>query len=203
MRFILFIAKGNLDSLNWGRVQLEFVFMKLTTDDFRSKNQKNGQIKPPQRKFRRGLILAGVTLIISLLLLFYWMSCTVQASSPADIRAFLESYFSTWSARDLKAYRSHFHEDARIFYISSKPYTIDSLDLNSFMTQQSFAHVSSSEPMYEKMTNFTANADPKAASVSVQWELHKGSVVITGTDRFILYREPTGNWKIMALLFYE
>lgn len=177
--------------------------MKLTADDFRSKKRKNDKIKPPHRKFRRGIIPTGVTLILSLLSVFYWMSCRVQASSPADIRAFLESYFSTWSARDLKGYRSHFHEDARIFYISSKPYTIDSLDLNSFIAQQRFAQMSSSEPMYEKMTNFTANADPKAASVSVQWELHKGSVVTTGTDRFILYREPAGNWKIMALLFYE
>jgi hypothetical protein len=177
--------------------------MKLAADDFRSKKQKNGKIKPPYPKFRRPIILTGVTLITSLLLVFYWMSCRVQASSPADIRAFLESYFSTWSARDLKAYRSHFHEDARIFYISSKPYTINSSDLNSFIAQQRFAHVSSSEPMYEKMTNFTANADPKAASVWVQWELHKGGVVTTGTDRFILYREPTGKWKIMALLFYE
>lgn len=177
--------------------------MKPTTDDVIRENPKNGKIKPSPRKFRRRIILTGAIVIISFVVVFYWMSRRTQASSPPEIRAFLESYFSTWSARDLNAYKSHFHADAHIFYISSKPYTINSLDLNSFIAQQSFAQVSSPEPMYEKMTNFTANADPKAASVSVQWELHKGSVVTTGTDRFILYREPAGNWKIMALLFYE
>ena len=167
-------------------------------DSPKKKNKKN-----PRRSFSRRKVLISVALTISLLSVLYWVLRTVQASSSADIRVFLESYFSTWSARDLKAYRSHFHENARIFYIGGRPYTINSLDLNSFMAQQNMAHMSSSTPMHEKMTNFTANADGKAASVSVQWELHKGDSVTTGVDRFILCREPTGSWKIMALLFYE
>src|SRR5574341_1194011 len=99
--------------------------MKSIADNLKRKNKKN-----PQRRLSSQKVLISVALVISLLSVLYWVFRTVQASPSADIRVFLESYFSTWSAGDLKAYRSHFYEDAHIFYISSRPYTINSLDLN-------------------------------------------------------------------------
>ncbi len=79
---------------------------------------------------------------------------------------------------------------------------MSSLDLNSFIAQQSIALARSPGSMYEKMTSFNADKDSRAASVTVQWELHKGSAVKTGIDRFILCRDQKGNWKILALVFY-
>lgn len=173
--------------------------MKPETEKANRKYLKAAEGKS-SRKSRRSILLISLV-VIFFVLVFYQTAWNAPDSSPPDIRAFLESYFSTWSASDLKGYRSHFHEDARIYQINNRG-IISSLDLNSFIAQQSIALARSPGSMYEKMTSFTADKDSRAASVTVQWELHKGSAVKTGIDRFILCREQKGNWKILALVFY-
>ncbi len=133
--------------------------------------------------------------------LWYGRSRSAQ-SYPPDLRPFLESYFASWSAKDLKAYAAHFHERARVFYLNSGRQIVLDLNLEDFLAEQANAQ-NNVKDMKETMTGFTGDADAKAASLAVNWKLYSGATVKSGIDRFTLCRDGTGQWKIIALLFYE
>jgi kynurenine formamidase len=113
------------------------------------------------------------------------------------LRLSLDSYFATCSAGDLKGYKSHFHENARILFIE-KGKSIKDLDLTSFIGEQALLQARISLPMYKKMTAFTIDADKQGVSATVQWELQKGSITEIDTHRFILFRDPKGHRNIIC-----
>ena len=127
----------------------------------------------------------------------------LRRAEPAqdDIRSFLESYFGTWSARDIAGYRSHFDPAAEIAMVEQGE-IVYVVQLDPFVEEQAKLISESREPMVEWMTTFTAQADAAAAQATVGWELQKGSQTITGVDRFTLIRDPQGQWKILFLVFY-
>ena len=116
-----------------------------------------------------------------------------------DLKPFLESYFSTWSAGDMIGYKSHFHRNAVVTLVDGGEVVL-SLPRDEFVARQAEAVVRAR--MVERMTSFTADEDGRAASVTAKWLLEKEGAKTTGIDRFTLIRDAEGKWKIAGLLFY-
>ena len=119
----------------------------------------------------------------------------------ANIRTFLNTYFSTWSARDMDGYGACFHPQARVFMFDSGDKVI-SQGLTDFLHDQKMGHERSQVPMVEKPIEMRIQGDMQGVQAEVTWVLTKGSAEVRGTDLFTLKREGNG-WKIMALVFYS
>ena len=138
---------------------------------------------------------------------FVILSCLLMACQPdaksvddGDVRAFLDRYFSTWSAKDMDGYCSCFHEQARITFVhQGQPQT---QGLTDFLHGQKLSHATTSVPMTEVPTGMKILRDDRAAQASVRWKLTKGAEITTGSDCFTLIKTSTG-WKIMSLVFYN
>ena len=129
-----------------------------------------------------------------------WCLRRAEPAQP-DIRPFLESYFGTWSAGDMAAYRAHFDPAAQIA-MAERGEIVWVEERDPFVAEQAKLIRESPVPMVERMTTFTAEADAAAAQATAGWELQKGGRTITGVDRFTLIRDPQGQWKILFLVFY-
>lgn len=141
--------------------------------------------------------------VIRFFLLFTLASCTAKSPThpdDANIRVFLNRYFSTWSARDMDGYASCFHPQARILFLAGTGEVV-SEGLTDFLHGQRLAHETASEPMTEKPVAMFIQGDAKAAQAQVTWVLQKGATQQRGTDLFTLKREGN-DWKIVCLVFY-
>jgi hypothetical protein len=118
----------------------------------------------------------------------------------ANIRTFLNTYFSTWSARDMDGYGACFHPQARVILLDSGD-KVTSEGLTDFLHGQKMVHQLSKVQMVEKPLEMRIQGDMRAAQAEVTWVLTKGSKEIRGTDFFTLKREGSG-WKIVTLVFY-
>jgi len=148
--------------------------------------------------------------VASMVCAFAVASC---ASSPrsgdgsdAALEKFLESYFATWSAGDMKAYGEHFHEYAVVTVLRdgrAAPWTAR----DRFVDGQRVIRERSAERIVERMTSYVADIDAHAATVVAQWELTRGAGVdahvTRGVDRFTLVKNEAGEWRIVALVFYS
>lgn len=121
---------------------------------------------------------------------------------PEGVRAFLDGYFGSWSRGDMEAYRAHFLERARIAFLGSDGLAWV-MRLEPFVASQRRAFEGPGPKPKERYLSFEADADERAASVTVQWELTNTRGVSTGVDRFLLVRDFNGDWRIASLLFYE
>jgi len=149
--------------------------------------------------FRRLAIHSSCAILVSSSL-----SCSPQAGPAAagdkDVRAFLDRYFSTWSAKDMDGYGACFHQQARISYLhEGAPHT---QGLTDFLHGQKLSHATAAEPMTEVPTDMKILRDERTAQASVRWKLTKGAEVVTGSDCFTLIKTPSG-WKIISLVFYN
>jgi hypothetical protein len=118
----------------------------------------------------------------------------------ANIRTFLNTYFSTWSARDMDGYAACFHPQARVLLLDSAD-KVTSEGLTDFLHGQKMVHELSKVQMVEKPIEMRIQGDMRAAQAEVTWVLTKGGTEIRGTDFFTLKREGNG-WKIVTLVFY-
>ncbi|WP_038171227.1 nuclear transport factor 2 family protein [Verrucomicrobium sp. BvORR106] len=143
-------------------------------------------------------------LAVSLLLATALLSgCRAQAQAhpdDAEVRKFLERYFSTWSARDMEGYGACFHPQARVFVLDGP--SVVSQGLTDFLHGQKLAHEMASTPMTEKPVTMTIQGDAKGVQAYVTWVLTKGSKEERGSDLFTLKKEASGGWKIVSLVFY-
>ncbi|GEP43067.1 nuclear transport factor 2 family protein [Brevifollis gellanilyticus] len=139
-------------------------------------------------------LLCAFTLIIA--------SCTQAAhQEQAGVEAFLNRYFSTWSAKDMDGYGSCFHPTARVTFVESGG-SASSQGLTDFLHGQKIGHERSPEPMTEVPTGMKISGDGRVAQAEVRWKLTKGRSTVTGTDFFTLIKTSEG-WKIGALIFYN
>lgn len=149
--------------------------------------------------------MVGPVLAVGLMLVTAMVAgCRAQGQvhpDDAEVRKFLERYFSTWSARDMEGYGSCFHPQARVFILDG-PNSVVSQGLTDFLHGQKLAHQLSSTPMTEKPVAMTIQGDAKGVQAYVTWVLTKGGKEERGTDLFTLKKEPTGGWKIVSLVFY-
>jgi hypothetical protein len=118
----------------------------------------------------------------------------------ANIHKFLNTYFSTWSAKDMDGYGACFHPQARVLMLDSDD-KVTSQGLTDFLHGQKMAHQLSKESMVEKPLEMRLQGDMRAVQAEVTWVLTKGNSEVRGTDFFTLKREGNG-WKIVALVFY-
>jgi hypothetical protein len=123
-----------------------------------------------------------------------------RATEQAEVRRFIESYFSTWSAANMDAYSAHFSPSATVTLIEQGAVRW-MMPLAPFIESQKRAVTS--EKMTERMTSFDVHLDDAAASVTVDWTLETANETTTGVDRFILFKDTTGHWRIQALVFYN
>jgi ketosteroid isomerase-like protein len=145
------------------------------------------------------------------LLAAWCLSCTsAPGSGPdrlsADLEPFLQSYFASWSRGDMAAYSEHFHPDAVIVTVRNRR-VVQTTRRDWFVAAQSALRARSPTPPVERMLSFRADEDAQAATVVVQWELHRfdgtGPATVRGVDRFTLVRDVRERWKIVALVFYS
>ncbi len=138
----------------------------------------------------------------ALLALALLASCSKTANADdAAVRAFLQSYFSTWSVREMESYGACFHPDARITYVA-KGGTPHTDGLTDFLHGQKLAHAQSKVAMSESPTEMKITYDDRVTAAVVRWKLTKGPEIVTGTDVFTLVKTEKG-WKIMSLVFFN
>jgi len=164
-----------------------------------------GNEKPRMRRLAwmayAGTMGMCVVALAVVLLAGSWLRGADGSDYSPDLKAFIGSYFTDWSARNVEAYKAHFHEKARIALVADGA-VVQPLDLAPFIAQQTAAHARAKTPMTERMTSFSALQDEAAASVAATWELKTAAGTETGVDRFTVIRDAQGKWKIVSLVFY-
>ncbi len=130
-------------------------------------------------------------------------SKTVGAAHPdeAAVRAFLERYFSTWSAQDMAGYEGCFTPEARITYVAPDG-KLSGQGLTDFIHSQRMAHAQSAAKMVEVPLEMQISGDALVAQAGVKWQLTKGASIETGLDYFTL-RKAADGWRIVSLVFYQ
>jgi ketosteroid isomerase-like protein len=129
-------------------------------------------------------------------------SASDAAKDEADIRAFIQRYFSTWSAKDIAGYGACFQENATIAFvdqISDEPVV---LDLKNFLESQRKAHETADVPMTETSESVSVQLHGRVAHVQVRWVLKKDGSDVRGWDFYTLVKAGQ-NWKIMHLSFFN
>lgn len=130
--------------------------------------------------------------------------CTQEQSAHPEepaIRAFLERYFSTWSAQDMEGYGACFQEQARVIFVE-KGGGSRSEGLTDFLHGQRLGHTQSPVRMIEVPLEMHITGDARVAQAAVKWKLTKGAEIITGMDYFTLAKTPQG-WRIVSLVFFN
>jgi ketosteroid isomerase-like protein len=121
-------------------------------------------------------------------------------ASP-ELRAFLESYFASWSRGDMQGYADHFLGDAVVMYVADGEVR-SSMELAPFIEQQAAMQAEEESRAEERMTGLVADEDGHAATATVDWVLERGEMTQRGVDRFTLVRDAEGGFKIATLVFY-
>ena len=145
----------------------------------------------------RALLLAGALAI---------HACKSQAPRPGapeisaretDVRNFINTYFQSWSSRDLATYGHTFHPRARIWFTDQGP-----LEKEPFLQTQRQAHSASLHPLKEVPLSMEVTLKGSLAHVNVYWELDRGTDKVRGYDFFTLVFAE-GRWQILALVFNQ
>ena len=119
---------------------------------------------------------------------------------PAEISvdAFIDHYFSSWSNRDMGAYKDCFHPQANIVFLDRTNNLHASFSLDAFVRTQEEAHQKSLVSMREIPLNKRITIAGKMSQAAVRWKLTKGRHTVTGVDLFTLV-STSGQWKILYL----
>jgi ketosteroid isomerase-like protein len=141
--------------------------------------------------------------LLALLLLSLLAGCTHAEPAPdeAAIKAHLERYFTSWSAKDMDAYAACFDPQARILFHAAG--RVGSEGLTDFLASQRMAHQTASGTMTEVPTKFTIGQTGDLATAHVRWELRiEKAASKTGTDVFTLVKTSSG-WRIATLVWTQ
>ncbi len=152
--------------------------------------------------FSRGLWSSAGWIVAAVVLALRLMS-TEQASNPGtpELQQLLDEYFQSWSRRDLTAYESCFHPQARIHHVDHAGVVSD-WDLLSFVQSQSAWLAQAAPDVREIPLSKQIKLSGDLAQAEVRWLLTNGAQRSEGYDEFTLVRSPQG-WKILALVYQE
>lgn len=118
----------------------------------------------------------------------------------ADVRAFVEHYFRSWSDQDMDAYDACFLPESFVQYIDDRG-TITITDKRRFVASQREVHRRSPERNIEVPESVEVRMEGRLAHAVVFWKLTSGARVQKGYDHFTLMRRE-GKWRIVNLVFY-
>lgn len=142
--------------------------------------------------------LASITVNVALVAAMLW-SRTASGQEREIISEFIDTYFRTWSNRDMEGYKGCFHSRAVIHFVDGNGLP-EATPLEPFIAGQSRAHAASSVPMREIPLAKEIAVDEGVARALVRWKLFNERGEDTGTDYFTLVKTKTG-WKIISLVF--
>ena len=127
------------------------------------------------------------------------LSSATPEPSPreVEVRKFINSYFESWSTKDLKTYGACFHSRARVWFTDQGP-----MEKAPFLESQRQAHVTSAYPLKEVPLSTEVTIKGDLAHVNVYWELDRGNGRVRGYDFFTLVFAD-GRWQIIALVFNQ
>ena len=115
----------------------------------------------------------------------------------AEISAFLDKYFATWSAHDLEAYGRCFDVEATVQFLRPDG-RLEVHGLRDFLATQRRAKATDPHSR-ETATSMRIERKGDVATAFVRWRLESRGRVVTGTDCFLLARRE-GEWLVTALL---
>ncbi len=122
-----------------------------------------------------------------------------EAERIAEVKKFVEHYFSTWSNVEMDAYADCFLNEAVIQFIDARG-QLHSQPKRPFIAEQ--RQVQSKNPGKETAETIEIRLEPNVARAIVYWKLTMGDRVEYGYDHFTLARQD-GKWRIVNLLFYK
>lgn len=127
------------------------------------------------------------------------MAEEAEDKRTAEVKKFVENYFSTWSNNDMDGYADCFLNDAVIQFIDPRG-QLHSQGKRSFIAEQ--RAVQSKDPGLEVPVTVEVKFEPNLARAIVYWKLTMGKKVDFGYDHFTLAKQD-GKWKIVNLVFYK
>jgi len=132
--------------------------------------------------------------------LWFSPSLLVPKTPDAQVKAFIETYFATWSNKDIDGYAAHFHKDAVIMFVDNG--RVQRTDrLEDFIQGQSSYLSSVQESVSERATSSKVDYDGRTGVITAEWVLEKGKRTTTGVNRFTLFRDESGTLKILTLVW--
>jgi ketosteroid isomerase-like protein len=153
----------------------------------------------PQR-----LLAPVATLLLGLVIGFIapkTLHSLTHQRAEREIFAFIDEYFTTWSAADIDAYGKLF-EEAAVIQLIREDGVVNQTKI-PFLEGQRQSHRNSPHPLAEWATSVHIAHHGATARVEVRWRLEsQGRAPETGWDHFTLRRHPDG-WKIVNLIFYS
>jgi pyroglutamyl-peptidase len=118
----------------------------------------------------------------------------------ADVRAFVERYFRSWSDQDMDAYDSCFLPEAFVQFIDDRG-AVSTSGKRQFVAQQREVHRRSTDRNVEVPESVDVRMEGKLAHAVVFWKLTSGARIQKGYDHFTLVKRD-GKWRIVNLVFY-
>jgi hypothetical protein len=118
----------------------------------------------------------------------------------AEVKAFVERYFRTWSNGEMDAYGEGFLPGATIQFIDPQG-TIDTQGVREFLANQ--RRFQAARPAKESPLSIEIRFENRLARAVVHWKLESGpGPAKFGYDHFTLFQHD-GKWRIVNLAFYE
>lgn len=122
-----------------------------------------------------------------------------EVKRTAEVKAFVERYFSTWSRNEMDDYADCFLNEAVIQFIDARG-QLQSQGKRTFIAEQ--RQVQSKNPGLEVPEEIDIRFEPNLARAVVYWKLTMNKRVEYGYDHFTLAKQD-GKWKIVNLVFYK
>jgi hypothetical protein len=118
----------------------------------------------------------------------------------AEVKKLVETYFRSWSNREMDAYGECFLPGASIQFISPSG-ELDTQSMREFLANQ--RRYQMARPAKETPQSIDIRFEKRLARAVVYWKLDDGSGTPKyGYDHFTLVQRD-GNWRIVNLAFYE
>ena len=123
------------------------------------------------------------------------------AAQEAEIRKFVDRYFTSWSKKDMDRYGECFIPQASVQLVDPRQGLL-TLPLSAFLKGQRESQLDPKHHMTETPEKVDVRMEGELARVLVYWKLVDGEQATYGYDHFTLMPYG-GRWRIAHLIFYS